>query len=223
MNDLNINSNLIMRLFKLTTKKDKQTIFHEVGVENLTKSIKNEKGTLSMYAANIKDNKNINYVLEIYKDEDSYKIHAKSDQFQKYVNMATNSLDDREVFEIQQQFIAEKRKPIFEINNIDISIRLAILTIKDGFVDKFKNIVLNEMKIAMKKEDDILAMYAATLKNDINKWYFFEIYKDENAYDEHRKTEHFITYIEGTKNMVISKELFELESGILVNKGILNI
>ena len=51
---------------------------------------------------------------------DSYKIHAKSDQFQKYVNMATNSLDDREVFEIQQQFIAEKRKPIFEINNIDI-------------------------------------------------------------------------------------------------------
>ena len=79
------------------------------------------------------------------------------------------------------------------------------------------------MKIAMKKEDDILAMYAATLKNDINKWYFFEIYKDENAYDEHRKTEHFITYIEGTKNIVISKELFELESGILVNKGVLNI
>ena len=223
MNDFNINPNLIIRLFKLTTKKDKQNIFHEVGIENLTKSIQSEKGTLSMYVANIKDNKNVNYVLEIYKDEASYKIHANSEQFKKYVSMAANSLEDREVFEIQQQFIAEKSNPIFEINNIDISIRLAIITIKDGFVDKFKDIVLNEMKIAMTKEDNILAMYAATLKNDVNKWCFFEIYKDENAYNEHRKTDHFITYIEETKNMVILKELFELESGILVNKGILNV
>ena len=65
-------------------------------------------------------------------------------------------------------------------------------------------------------------IYAATATGNSNKWYFFEIYENEKAYQKHRKTAHFKKYIEQTENIIENKEFINIEGVILLNKGNLN-
>ena len=94
--------------------------------------------------------------------------------------------------------------------------------VKEGFNNAFREIVLDEMKQSIKKEEDVYVIYAATATGNPNKWYFFEIYENEKAYQNHRKTAHFKKYIEQTENIIENKEFINIEGVILLNKGNLN-
>ena len=94
--------------------------------------------------------------------------------------------------------------------------------VKEGFNDAFREIVLDEMKQSIKKEEGVYVIYAATATGNSNKWYFFEIYENEKAYQKHRKTAHFKKYIEQTENIIENKEFINIEGVILLNKGNLN-
>jgi len=94
--------------------------------------------------------------------------------------------------------------------------------VKEGFNDAFREIVLDEMKQSIKKEEGVYVIYAATATGNPNKWYFFEIYENEKAYQKHRKTAHFKKYIEQTENIIENKEFINIEGIKLLNKGNLN-
>ncbi|PGH21199.1 antibiotic biosynthesis monooxygenase [Fusobacterium polymorphum] len=209
----------IVRFFELTTDPQKRANYSQVGVENLTTSIKNEKGTLAMYTSHKKDDPNLSYVVEIYENEDAYKIHANSPQFKKFSEMAKTTLIGRKVFETNPQFLAEKPEALYVEKNKDYQVNLAEVTVLREKNKEFKDIVTDEMKQSMQKEEGVIVMYAATLKEDPNKWFFFEIYKNNDAYLRHRETPHFKNYIEKTKDMATDKKVKELEGDTLVNKG----
>lgn len=220
---LNINAAPIVRIFELTTDITRQNQYKAVGIENLTTSIKTEDGTLAMYTSHKKDNPSINYVVEIYENEEAYKNHAASAHFKKFVEMAATVVKGRKVFETEPQFLAEKKKAIYVEKNAKYNIRLAEITVIPEKNEEFKKIVTDEMKQSMEKEPGVLVMYAVTLKDEPNKWRFFEIYEDEKAYLKHRETSHFKKYIKETENMIVEKNLIELDGDTLVNKGGLNL
>ena len=209
----------IVRLFELTTNPKEQANYKQVGVENLTTSIKNEEGTFAMYTAHKKDEPNINYVIEIYESEDAYKIHANSSQFKKFVEVAKTAVKGRKVFETTPQFLAEKKDPLYIEKAGEQKVILAEVVVSADKNEEFKKHVLEELKQAIEKEKDILLAYALTLKDEPNKWYFFEVYKNNVAFLEHRNSDYVKKYTENTKNMVLSRNIMELVGDTLVNKG----
>ncbi len=88
-------------------------------------------------------------------------------------------------------------------------VRLAYIQARPGMRDAFIAAVTEGMRISVRKEQGVLALYCVADKNDPDKLIFFEIYASEEAYQEHRASPHFKKYIETTKDMVISKSLME--------------
>ena len=90
-----------------------------------------------------------------------------------------------------------------------VTVRIARLRIKSNELQAFTEAVKEEMEAALRLEPGVVAIYAVADKNDPAKLTFFEIYVNEEAYDIHRKTPHFIKYYETTKDMVAERELIE--------------
>ena len=188
------------------------------GVENLSTSIETEAGTLAMYALRKTDEPNVNLVLEIYQDDNAYQIHARSPQFQKFVETAKTAVIGRKVFETEPQFLSEKSTPM-RITDSRLKTNFAEIRVKPEFNAQFKAVVLDEMRQSMEKEDGVLVMYAVTLKDKPNEWRFFEIYADEQAYLRHRETPHFQDYLQKTAAMTLDKKVVALQGGALMNRG----
>ena len=72
---------------------------------------------------------------------------------------------------------------------------------------------------SLKVEKGVLAMYAATDSHTPNRWYFYEIYASEEAYQLHRQTPHFRDYLRQTAHMSASKNAIPVKPVFLRNKG----
>lgn len=90
------------------------------------------------------------------------------------------------------------------------SIRMAHLQIRQDQLSAFTSSVKEEMEAALRVEPGVFAIYAAADTNNPANMVFFEMYKDENAYQLHRDTPHFQKYFHTTKDMISDRVLLEL-------------
>ena len=88
-------------------------------------------------------------------------------------------------------------------------VRMAYIELKPEMREAFLVAVTENMRESLKKEPGVLALYCVAAKDNPNKLTFFEMYKDDAAYEAHRNMPHFKKYIETTKDMAVSKELVE--------------
>lgn len=205
----------IFNIFELGVQSG-QTAADEVGKNNITASIRGEKGTLAMYSAKRADNPEIAYMFEIYADESAYQVHTQSPQYKHFLQKSPEILTDRKrKISVEPQFLGDKRvrQTRSTINN------LVIVDVKPEHAQAFKNIVLPEMAQSLKVEKGVLAMYAATEQDNPNRWYFYEIYASEAAYQAHRQTPHFQDYLTRTADMAANKESIAITPAFLMNKG----
>lgn len=216
-----VQADLRMSFFELTTKPEAQQAIADVGKLNLSTSIQTEDGTLAMFQATDKNKPNVNYIVEIYRDEKAYKTHIAAPHFKQFVEIAKTAVMARKAMAVDAQFLAEKQ-PIAVSGDNDFTVKLAEVIVKPEKNQEFKNIVLGEMLQSMQKEPNILLMYAATLKDKPNEWRFFEIYANDEAYQQHRQTSHFQAYLVQTTEMLETKKLLDLKGVNLMTKGILH-
>lgn len=209
----------LMRMFALQVDPKQQAEFLAVGRENLTTSVQTEKGTLAMYTAPKQDEPNLNYVVELYQDQTAYEQHRQSPQYQKFAELAKTAILGREVFELDPQILLEKSAPLAVSSPQNFAVRLAEIEVEPNQNLAFGTIIKDEMQQSMAKENGVLVMYAGTLKTQPNRWYFFEVYQDDQAYQHHREQPYFKAYIDQTAPMLKSKKLIELNGEILMNKG----
>lgn len=211
----------LLRIFELGIQDNQQQAFNLAGQENLTASVSTEPGVLAMYAVSPVDKQNLSYLFEIYQDRNAYEAHVASPHFKAYQAKAPSLLTEhKKLTETEAQFFAEKAAPLWVINGSDKPVmRYAEITLKNGVNEQLRQIVIDEMKAAMEKEDGVLAMYAATVKGHPEQWRFVEIYADDAAYEFHRQTPHFQHYIQATADMLQDKKLTVLTNRSLVNKG----
>ncbi|KGQ70888.1 antibiotic biosynthesis monooxygenase [Chelonobacter oris] len=210
----------IFNLFELGVQPAEKTEqYHAVGLHNITTSLAEESGTLAMYSAAQKDNPNLVYMFEIYADDAAYQTHIQSPQYRAFLQASPSILTDhKKRILLEPQFLADKKieQRAETINN------LVIVEVKPEFNDAFKALVLPEMAQSIKVESGVLAMYAATEKDQPNRWYFYEIYADEHAYQLHRRTPHFQEYLTKSAEMLQDKQAVPITPNLLRNKGGLN-
>ncbi|OAM26778.1 MULTISPECIES: putative quinol monooxygenase [Eikenella] len=206
----------VFNIFELGIQNGQTAAYDEVGRNNITTSIRGEKGTLAMYSAKRADNPEIAYMIEIYADEAAYQVHTQSPQYKNFLQKSPEILTDhKRKISVEPQFLGDKRvrQTARTINN------LVIVDVKPEHAHAFKNIVLPEMAQSLKVERGVLAMYAATEQGNPSRWYFYEIYESEAAYQAHRQTPHFQDYLTRTADMAANKEAVAITPALLMNKG----
>lgn len=209
----------IFNIFELGVKEIEKNAYVTVGKNNITKSVLNDEGTLGMYLVQEKENPNMTYMFEVYEDEKSYQEHVKSEQYKEFLRQSPTILTNhKKKIQVIPEYMRDKKF----VQPRNTRVNYVTVDVKEGFNNVFREIVLDEMKQSIKKEEGVYIIYAATAKENPDKWYFFEIYENEKAYQKHRKTAHFKKYIEQTENMIENKEFINIEGVILLNKGNLN-
>ena len=209
----------IFNIFELGIKEGEKNAYVAVGKNNITKSVFNDKGTLGMYLVQEKENPNMTYMFEVYEDEKSYQEHIKSEQYKEFLRQSPIILTNhKKKIQVMPEYMGDKKF----VQTRNTRVNYVTVDVKEGFNDAFREIVLDEMKQSIKKEEGVYVIYAATAIGNPNKWYFFEIYENEKAYQKHRKTAHFKKYIEQTENIIENKEFINIEGIKLLNKGNLN-
>ncbi|MCL9643920.1 antibiotic biosynthesis monooxygenase [Rahnella victoriana] len=207
----------VFNIFELVIRQGKDKAYDSLAEKNIRASVTGESGTLAMYSAKKKINPSVVYVFEIYADSDAYGKHLNSTNYKEFLRNSPDILEANQKLRIDviPQFLADKQivQSDHTINNF------VIVDVKPQFGQAFRDVVLPEMAQSIKLEEGVLAMYAAIDKANPERWYFYEIYASEEAYQAHRKTPHFKKYIEQTAEMTTYKEAIGITPGILMNKG----
>ncbi|MEG3111092.1 antibiotic biosynthesis monooxygenase [Pantoea sp. T14] len=207
----------VFNIFELGIKSGQSTLYDEIARKNISASLADEKGTLAMYSVKHKANPEMAYMIEVYSDDDAYQKHLTSSPYKQFRLSSPEVIDARKKKRIETvpQFLGDKiiKQNAKTINNF------VIVDVKPEYQDAFRKVVLPEMEQSLKEEDGVLAMYAAADKENMNRWYFYEIYASDADYQAHRKTPHFQDYIMQTKNMTTYKEAVPVVPVLLINKG----
>lgn len=209
----------VFNIFELGVQPGQAVAYNEVGKRNITTSVGSEKGTLAMYSAKRQDRPDIAYMFEIYADEAAYQVHIQSPQYQEFLRRSPEILTDhKRKIEVEPQFLGDKKvqQTAATLNN------LVIVDVKPEYGRAFRDVVMPEMAQSLEVENGVLAIYAATERANSNRWYFYEIYASEAAYQSHRQTSHFQDYLTRTSEMLAGKESVPITPVFLQNKGGLN-
>lgn len=88
-------------------------------------------------------------------------------------------------------------------------VRIANLRIEPSQLEQYKAALREEIEQTSLLEPGVLTLYAVAHKDRPNHITIFETYANQQAYEAHLKTPHFLKYKVGTESMVLSLELVE--------------
>ncbi|HZY79604.1 MAG TPA: antibiotic biosynthesis monooxygenase [Cyclobacteriaceae bacterium] len=90
-------------------------------------------------------------------------------------------------------------------------VRLAKLVIDSAQLTIYTSMLKEEIEASLKVEPGVLALYAVSEKERPHYITILEVYADAEAYKKHIQKPHFLKYKNGTKDMVKSLELVEVD------------
>lgn len=94
----------------------------------------------------------------------------------------------------------------------EMKIRIAAISVDSTYIDEYLAILKKEAAESVKLEDGVLCIYSMYQKEKPTEIRLLEIYANEEAYQSHLKTPHFLHYKNTTLKMVKSLELIDMEA-----------
>lgn len=106
---------------------------------------------------------------------------------------------------------------IFTSNSIsaqkkDMMIRISEIEIYPEYLSQYKAILKEESSASVKLEPGVLAIFPMYQKKDSTQIRILEMYEDNDAYQSHLKTPHFLKYKTSTVKMVKSLKLIDMDT-----------
>ena len=91
-------------------------------------------------------------------------------------------------------------------------IRIVELEIDSNFVDEYHALLKKEAAASVRLEPGVLCIYPMYEKHNPTQVQLLEIYADQDAYEAHLKTPHFLHYKKTTLSMVKDLKLIDMEA-----------
>lgn len=89
-------------------------------------------------------------------------------------------------------------------------IRLAVIEVYPEYLQAYLDAASTVGGESVAKEPGVVCIFPMQMKNEPNQVRIIEIYRNQEAYQSHLQTEHFLTYKNGTLHMVKSLDLQEM-------------
>ena len=90
-------------------------------------------------------------------------------------------------------------------------VRIAKIVVDPAQLEPYKAFAKEEIEASIRLDPGVKTLYAVAEKDNPSHFTILEIYADSNAYKAHIQTPHFLKYKNGTKDMVKSLELVEVD------------
>ena len=92
----------------------------------------------------------------------------------------------------------------------DMLIRLAVIEVYPEYLQDYLEAASTVGGESVAREPGVVGIFPMQMKNEPNQIRIIEIYRNQEAYQSHLQTEHFLTYKNGTLHMVKSLDLQEM-------------
>lgn len=99
-------------------------------------------------------------------------------------------------------------------------IRIFEMHIRPENVEAFTRLGQHNIRQSVNTEQGVLGMYVMTDKDDPSKFYIVEAYADEAAYQAHRASLHFQSWLNGAKDMIVSRKMIETNPVVFGSKAV---
>lgn len=93
----------------------------------------------------------------------------------------------------------------------DQMIRISEIEIVPEFLEQYKIILKEESEASVRLEPGVIAIFPMFQKENPNQVRILEIYADQESYQSHLKTPHFLVYKSSTLKMVKSLKLIDMD------------
>ncbi len=90
-------------------------------------------------------------------------------------------------------------------------VRFAELEIDPAHLEDYKVLLAREIEASVKKEPGVLMLYALSVRGRPGHIRIVEMYADQDAYEAHLRSPHFLEYKSATAGMVRSLRLIETD------------
>lgn len=93
----------------------------------------------------------------------------------------------------------------------DLIVRIAEIEVNEGYLEEYLAAAHNVGTKSVESEEGVICIFPMQVKDSPNTIRIVEIYRDEEAYQVHLQTPHFLEYKQGTLHMVKSLQLVATE------------
>lgn len=90
-------------------------------------------------------------------------------------------------------------------------VRMAELEIDPDTLESYRALLKEEIEASVALEDGVLSLSAVSIRGNPNRIRILEVYADQEAYEAHLQTPHFLKYKNQTAHMVTSLTLIEVD------------
>ena len=98
-------------------------------------------------------------------------------------------------------------------------VRFAELDIDPAHLDQYTDLLKIEIEASVRLEPGVLALYAISVRDQPTAIRIMEIYADQDTYESHLKSAHFLEYKQATLSMIQSLRLIAVDPIILGSGG----
>lgn len=204
----------LLRLFKLSITAAQRENFVAAGRHNLGTSIKNEAGTLAMYATHVDPVGLENRVIEVYRDAASYAIHAQSPQFKAFRAVAKEAVTQQAVLNLTP-VVLWTGQPLGADQLANPLVQLTEITVLPGKMADYRSLVL----ATMAAQPGLLALVVGYAVDAPEKWVILTVYRDQLADQRYRQPAAFRKYQLASQSLIQTTKTTVLGADTLVNQG----
>ncbi|OWV69253.1 antibiotic biosynthesis monooxygenase [Rhizobium sp. R339] len=90
-------------------------------------------------------------------------------------------------------------------------VRMAELEIDPETLEAYRASLKEEIEASLALEDGVLSLDAVSIRDNPNQIRILEVYADQEAYEAHLQTPHFLKYKRETADMVTSLTLMDVD------------
>ncbi|ANL32880.1 putative quinol monooxygenase [Rhizobium phaseoli] len=90
-------------------------------------------------------------------------------------------------------------------------VRIAELEIDPETLEAYCALLTEEIEASLALEDGVLSLNAVSIRDNPNQIRILEVYADQEAYEAHLQTPHFLKYKRETAGMVTSLALMDVD------------
>jgi quinol monooxygenase YgiN len=88
---------------------------------------------------------------------------------------------------------------------------MAELEIDPDRLEAYRVLLTEEIEASIALEDGVISLSAVSIRDNPNRIRILEVYADQQAYEAHLRTPHFLKYKSETAGMVTSLTLIEVD------------
>lgn len=93
----------------------------------------------------------------------------------------------------------------------EMLVRIAEIEVSEGYLEEYLAAAHNVGTKSVENEEGVICIFPMQVKDSPNTIRILEIYRNEEAYQAHLQTPHFLEYKQGTLHMVKSLQLVATE------------